>query len=60
MDFVGFFIDLAFFIVYFFSYVVKKKIVLETNYFIKFYEERKIKGYGENHCSQIILIIHSV
>jgi len=51
MDVVWFFlIELDFFIVYFFSHIVKK-IILKKNHVIKLYEVTKIKEYEGNHCS---------
>ena len=50
LSFFLFLIELNFFIIYFFSHIVRK-IVLEKNHIIKFYEVTKIKGCGGNHCS---------
>jgi energy-converting hydrogenase Eha subunit A len=66
MDLVGFFNQTLFFYSLIFSYIVKKKIVLEKNHVIKFYEIKKIKGYEKIivHPTPIALgitiVIHNV
>ena len=65
MDLVGFFNRTLFFYSLFFSHIVKK-IVLEKNHVIKFYEITKIKRYEEIivHPTPIALwitiVIHNV
>jgi hypothetical protein len=55
--FIFFLIGFDFFIVYFLSHIVKKKIVLENSLVIKLYKITKIKGRGK---LWIIIVTYNV